>query len=86
MSTSISPATECEAGDGQIGIDAEGKINDHVICRDGISAKIVTFHKVCHTRLSGQAGTAAADPNLRREYHIGLGAITFSYQPKEIVS
>lgn len=86
MSTSISPATECAAGDGQIGVDETGKVNDHVVCRDGISSKIVVFHKHCHTRLAGQPDTAAADPHLRREYHIGLGPIDFSYQPKEIVS
>lgn len=72
----ISPNTYCEACDQPIGesVTVTGAVltNDFVTCRDGINGKIVTFHKLCHTRaVSG----AAADPDVQRAHHIGLAPV-----------
>lgn len=82
----ISPATECEGCGKQIGESSPGVINDYVTCQDGITSKIVTFHKACHMRLSGQKGTAAADPNLRRTFGVTLSPVPLSSSIKDINS
>lgn len=78
MKPTISPNTYCEACDQPIGETMQPNgamlINDHVTCWDGISSKVVTFHKKCHERGLAGAGrpSIASDPNVQRNHHIGL--------------
>jgi len=71
----IAPSTECEACGKPIGND------DHVICLDGITSKIVAFHKTCH---SAGLHPATKDPSLQRHYKATLGPINFASTVKGI--
>ena len=52
---------ECEACGGQIGDD------EFVLCHDGVTAKIVAFHKRCNP----------SDPDLKREFGVTLNPAKF---------
>lgn len=57
----VPPTTECEHCGGQIGHD------DYVVCHDGITKKIVTFHKHCQH--------VQQDPALQRHHVVGVGGL-----------
>jgi len=62
------PAAECEACGGQVGTE------HYIIATDGISGKLVTFHKRCDPR----------DPDLQRTHRITLAPVDLGLSLKGI--
>lgn len=79
----IPPSTECQGCGQPIGTttlhDGSVVLNDFVTCHDGITSKVVTFHKHCHQRLTNP------EPDLQRVHHITLAPVVFNASIKEIV-
>ena len=64
----VAPSAECEKCAGQIGTE------HYVVCLDGITSKVVTFHKRCEP----------GDPDLQRHHKIALAPGTLGLMAKGI--
>lgn len=64
----IPATTECQACGKQIGT------SDYVVCRDGITSKVVSFHKRCNP----------AEPDLQRHHHVALKPLLIGLTPQAL--
>lgn len=70
----VRPQDECEGCKKQIGANALGQINGHVVCWDGINSRTALFHKKCNP----------AEPDLQRTHHVSLGPVFIDTSVREL--